>query len=104
MNKKSVFFASFPLLLASLSSCSSHYQLSGVERTRIVVDKRFDAQPDAKAVAFLAPYKHQVDSVLGPVLGTVAHDMAATLILVFQKHLLSASFLPATEYEISVNN
>ena len=77
MNKKSVFFASFPLLLASLSSCSSHYQLSGVERTRIVVDKRFDAQPDAKAVAFLAPYKHQVDSVLGPVLGTVAHDMAA---------------------------
>ena len=48
MNKKSVFFASFPLLLASLSSCSSHYQLTGVERTRIVVDKRFDAQPDAK--------------------------------------------------------
>ena len=76
MNKKSVIFVSLSLLLASLSSCSSHYQLTNVERTRIVVDSRYDAQPDAKAVAFLAPYKHEVDSVLGPVMGVVAHNMA----------------------------
>ena len=60
-----------------LSACSSHYQLAGVQRTRIVVDSRYDATPDAAATAFLAPYKHQVDSVMGPVVGRVAHDMEA---------------------------
>lgn len=61
----------------TLTSCHSHYQLAGVERTRIVVDSRYDRQPDAAAVSFLAPYKHVVDSVMGPVMGRVAHDMAA---------------------------
>lgn len=58
------------------TSCKSHYELAGVERTRIVVDSRYDTAPDAKAVAFLAPYTQQVDSVMGPVVGTAAHNMS----------------------------
>ena len=70
-----------PLLYALLTiclliSCRSHYELKGVERTRIVMDSRYDQQPDAAATAFLAPYKHQVDSIMGPVMGRVAHNMA----------------------------
>ena len=42
-----------------------------------MVDSRYDARPDAAAASFLAPYKQKVDSVMGPVLGEVAHDMAA---------------------------
>ena len=60
-----------------LTACTSHYQLMGVSRTRILIDHTYDAQLDAAANAFLAPYKHQVDSVMGPVVGEVAHDMAA---------------------------
>ena len=60
-----------------LSACGTHYRLAGIERTRIVVDSRYDAQADAAATAFLAPYKQQVDSVMGPVVGVVAHDMEA---------------------------
>ena len=60
-----------------LSACSSHYQLAGIQRTRIVVDSRYDTTPDAAATAFLAPYKQQVDSVMGPVVGIVAHDMTS---------------------------
>ena len=60
-----------------LTACTSHYQLTGVSRTRILIDKTYDAQPDAAAAAFLAPYKHQVDSIMGPVVGEVAHNMAA---------------------------
>ena len=60
-----------------LSSCRSHYQLAGVERTRIVVDTRYDRQPDEAAGQYLAPYKHQVDSMMGPVMGQVAHNMHA---------------------------
>ena len=66
----------FAIVLAT-TSCRSHYALKGIERTVIVVDSRYDAQPDERAVAFLAPYKQQVDSIMGPVVGEVAHDMSA---------------------------
>ena len=61
-------------LLISVS-CRSHYSLSGVSRTRILIDSRYDANPDQAAAAFLAPYKQQVDSIMGPVVDNVAHDM-----------------------------
>ena len=77
MVKKQLIFSLLGAMLL-LSSCRSHYQLTGVERTRIVVDSRYDRQPDAEAAQFLAPYKHQVDSVMGPVMGQVAHNMHAT--------------------------
>lgn len=60
-----------------LAACKSHYTLTDISRQCIVVDSRYDANPDAQAAAFLAPYKHKVDSVMGPVLGEVARDMAA---------------------------
>lgn len=60
-----------------LTSCKSHYQLVGVERTRIIVDTRYDQNPDEAAAKFLAPFKHVNDSVMGPVMGRVAHSMAS---------------------------
>ena len=65
------------LLLVGAASCTSHYELASVDRSRIVIDKRFDAHPDAQATALLAPYKAKVDEVMAPVVGNVAHDMAA---------------------------
>jgi len=65
---------------AVATSCKSHYQLDtakGVTRTRILVDSRWDAKPDAAAAAWLTPYKSKVDSIMSPVVGRVAHDMAA---------------------------
>ena len=58
-----------------LTSCKSHYQLAGVERTRIIVDSRYDQTPDEEASAFLAPFKRVNDSIMGPVMGVVAHNM-----------------------------
>ena len=60
-----------------LTACSSHYRLTDVTRTRILVDKTYDAEPDVAAATFLAPYKVMVDSVMGPVVGEIARDMAA---------------------------
>jgi len=76
MNKKTVFVALMPLLM--LASCKSHYEVASVQRTRIVVDARYDARPDAAAVEFLKPYKHVVDSIMGPVVGHSAKYMTAT--------------------------
>ena len=63
-----------PLLF---SACKSHYRLTKVERTRVLVDKRYDAHPVAEASAFLEPFKNQVDSIMSPVVGRVSHYMAA---------------------------
>ena len=56
-------------------SCKTHYQVASIERSRIVVDARYDTHQDAEAVAFLAPYQHVVDSIMGPVVGYSAKFM-----------------------------
>ena len=69
-----------PLFLATLmlaNSCKSHYEVASIQRTRIVVDARYDAQPDQQAAEFLKPFKHDVDSVMGPVVGHSAKYMTA---------------------------
>jgi len=64
------------VLTVALTACRSHMTITSVGYERLVVDNRYDAQPDQEAVSFLAPYKHQVDSVMGPIVGKVAHNMA----------------------------
>lgn len=62
-------------LLCAVPSFAQKYQVAKVSRTRILIDNRWDAKPDAQAEAFIAPYKSKVDSIMGPVVGTTAHDM-----------------------------
>lgn len=66
------------LTLTALSSCRSHWQVTDVERSRILIDNRYDATPEARAEAFLAPYKKTVDSLMSPVVGEADHYMAAS--------------------------
>ena len=67
----------FSLLLTAIAavSCTSHYQIANVSRHRILVDNRYDQHPSQEALAFLAPYKAKVDSVMSPVMGIAARDM-----------------------------
>lgn len=65
------------MMIALLCGCASHYQVSSVSKQRIVVDSRYDNKPVAQGEVFLAPYKQKVDSIMGPVVGIVACDMAA---------------------------
>lgn len=64
------------MAIAAMASCSTHYQVAGVQRSRIVIDNRYDRQPDAQAASFLAPYKLQVDSAMGPTIGYTARYMS----------------------------
>ena len=76
MNRKTIFITLLAVLMMA-SSCKSHYEVASVQRTRILVDSRYDANPDAAAADFLKPYKHVVDSVMGPVVGRSAKYMKA---------------------------
>lgn len=64
-------------LSAVLSGCSSHYHLTGVERTRLLVDSRYDSRIPGMADDFISPYKNRVDSIMSPVVGKAAGYMAA---------------------------
>jgi len=72
MRKKLCILALMALIIVS---CKTHYQVVSFERSRIVVDARYDTHQDAEAVAFLAPYQHVVDSIMGPVVGYSAKYM-----------------------------
>lgn len=63
-------------VLMALGACCSHYQLTQVSRTRVLIDGRYD-RPGSEAEAFLAPYAHKVDSLMSPVVGTTARYMAS---------------------------
>lgn len=75
MKKTTVIYLLMPMFL--LSSCKQHYEVASMQRSRILVDARYDTNPDQKAANFLSPYKHQVDSVMGPVVGQSAKYMTA---------------------------
>ncbi len=77
MQKRKIIIGGLSLLMLTATSCKSNYALTDVTRTRILVDKRYDAQPDQEATAFMASYKHEVDSVMSPVVGEIARYMAA---------------------------
>lgn len=69
-----VAFAAFALCTA----CTAKWHVAEVERTRLLVDSRFDNSISQNASDFLAPYKRKVDSVMSPVVGKVACGMAAS--------------------------
>lgn len=72
--KKQLICGSFALFV--LASCApKHYQLVNVDRSRIIIDSRYDQYVDQEASNFLAPYKRVNDSIMGPVVGQVAHNM-----------------------------
>lgn len=78
MNKlKHSCFLALSVLFIGTGCVSTHYELAGLKRTRLLVDSRYDVNPDKGAQLFMAKYKHQVDSIMGPVVGEVAHDMTA---------------------------
>lgn len=78
MNRFVASFLFLPLVVLSMFSCSSHrYSVESVEFRSITVDSTYDVMPDTEAMAFIAPYKTKVDSVMSPVIGQVACDMEA---------------------------
>lgn len=76
MNQKTFLFGLMGMV-AVVTSCSSSYQLAGIDRSRIVIDRRYDATHDKVVEMLMRPYKEDIDSLMGPVVGRVARNMAA---------------------------
>ena len=79
MNKKIFLTGSVAAVLTCAPCAAQHgkYQLKDVQRSRILIDTRYDTAKDTMAVRFLAPYKHIVDSIMSPVVAQSDHYMTA---------------------------
>lgn len=77
MKKTTRHFIGAIALTAVCGACGSSWHMTGIERTRLVVDDKYDAYLNTEANEWLKPYKQKVDSVMSPVVGQIAHDMRA---------------------------
>ena len=77
MRKNQLFLGSIAFFMM-VSCAPKHYHLASVERSRIIIDSRFDHNPDEEAAKFIEPYKRVNDSIMGPVVGVTAHNMHPT--------------------------
>lgn len=75
--QKKVFSVLAVSALLVLGGCRGQYQLTDVQRTRVLIDSRYDRLPDSEAEAFIKPYRQKVDSIMSPVVGNIDHFMAA---------------------------
>ena len=57
------------------ASCRSTYEVTKTEGRMYPVDSLLDVNPDAEAVALLAPYKAKIDSMMYRVVGTAEMSM-----------------------------
>lgn len=76
MHRNYLFVGALSLLFLG-SSCRSHYVVTGIQRTRLLIDHRYDAHPDSEAEAFLVPYQHDVDSIMSPIVGETAKPLSS---------------------------
>ena len=60
-----------------LSAACSSYKVTGVQRTRTLIDARYDKPLDSGVAAFMQPYTAEVDKLMAPVVGESALYMAA---------------------------
>jgi 2',3'-cyclic-nucleotide 2'-phosphodiesterase (5'-nucleotidase family) len=77
MKKKAILMNGMAACLLTLTACSRHYQLASVERTRILIDQRYDATADIDAAKWMEAYKPKVDSMMSPRVGKTAKYLAA---------------------------
>ncbi len=66
--------ATLAFAMFAAASCSTHYELSSVNRSRILIDSRYD-KADAELETLMSPYRQKVDSVMSPVVGLAARPL-----------------------------
>lgn len=74
---KTTFFCGLLLLTMAATSCSERVTVADVQRSRILVDSRYDGRASAEVEEFLKPYTAVVDSIMRPVVGSIAVDAHA---------------------------
>ncbi len=59
------------IVAMAIASCSTGVTVTKMERTRMVIDSRYDGRETAEVKEFMAPYTAVVDSIMKPVVGRI---------------------------------
>lgn len=65
----------FLMLVALLSACATRYHVTGITRTRCLIDATYDQPVPQQVADFMQPYKQQVDQLFSPVIGETPKDL-----------------------------
>lgn len=76
MKSKHLFITLLCVML-TMTACRSSYKIASIERTRILIDSRYDKPLPKELDEYMAPYTHSVDSIKSPVVGRAAQHMSA---------------------------
>ena len=76
MDRKWLFTGQMVVMLL-LASCSTHYTVTNISRTRLLVDQQYDAPLSTQMATLMSPYNSKVDSLMSPVVGETTHAMEA---------------------------
>jgi len=71
MRTKLAFFTAVAAMILS-TACTTHYKVTGVTRTRLLIDNKYDKPMSDATATFMQPYKAKVDSQMAPVVGQTA--------------------------------
>ena len=59
----------------ALAACTTHYQVTGITRTRMLIDNQYDNAVSQTVTDFMKPFSEKVDAQMSPVLGEAAEAL-----------------------------
>ena len=68
---KKILFVSLTICMIAHPCYAQNYRVARVEKTRILVDSKFDSDGGNSTASFLVPYKHSVDSIMSQLVGRI---------------------------------
>ncbi len=77
MRKNILTWGMLVMMMTASHSCTTHYAVSQVSRTRLRIDKTYDKPLDSQTAEFMKPYNDEVDKLMSPVLGKAAKPLEA---------------------------
>nr|AKF17204.1 5'-nucleotidase [uncultured bacterium Csd4] len=64
-------------MMTGMLSCTTHYAVTNVSRSRMLIDNTYDGKMDMQTASFMQPFTLRVDSLMSPVLGQAATPIEA---------------------------
>lgn len=65
------------LCLLTFSSCQTKHKILSISKEQVVIDNTYDELISTDLKTFIAPFKHNVDSIMSPVVGQTARILNA---------------------------
>ena len=60
------------MVVMMASACTTHYTVTGIERTRLLIDKTYDVPATSEVTTLMGKFTPKVNDLMSPVIGEAA--------------------------------